>query len=132
MIDMSSENSEYWVDLANYDIDTAKAMQATGRFLYVGFMCHQTIEKALKAYAIAKSGELPPKIHDLLRLARQSKIYGLLSDEQKDLLDLLAPLNIEARYPSDKERIMQELNRERCQKILFQTEELLQWIKKQL
>lgn len=129
---ISNNNSEYWVGLADYDFDTAKAMQATGRFLYVGFMCHQTIEKALKAYVIAKSGGIPPKIHDLLRLARQSDIYSLLSDDQKDVLDILAPLNIEARYPSDKERIMQELNQERCQEILFQTEDLLQWIKKRL
>ena len=39
----------YWLDLADYDLETAKAMLNSGRFLYVGFMCHQTIEKALKA-----------------------------------------------------------------------------------
>jgi len=41
---------KYWVDIANYDFDTAKAMLESKRFLYVGFMCHQTIEKILKAY----------------------------------------------------------------------------------
>ena len=39
----------YWVEMSDYDIETADAMQATGRYLYVGFMCHQTIEKILKA-----------------------------------------------------------------------------------
>jgi hypothetical protein len=32
---------EYWIDLAIYDFDTAKAMNESKRFLYVGFMCHR-------------------------------------------------------------------------------------------
>ena len=38
----------YWVEMSDYDVETADAMLATGRYLYVGFMCHQTIEKILK------------------------------------------------------------------------------------
>ncbi len=43
------EKSKYWLDLSDYDFETAEAMLAGGRFLYVGFMCHQTIGKILKA-----------------------------------------------------------------------------------
>lgn len=39
------EKIKYWLDLAKYDLKTAKAMLDTKRYLYVGFMCHQTIEK---------------------------------------------------------------------------------------
>ena len=39
----------YWMELAEYDFETAKAMLRTERFLYVGFMAHQSVEKALKA-----------------------------------------------------------------------------------
>ena len=39
------ERAEYWIEIADYEIETAKAMLQTGRYLYVGFMCHQTIEK---------------------------------------------------------------------------------------
>lgn len=35
----------YWVEMSDYDFDTAHAMLETQRFLYVGFMCHQVIEK---------------------------------------------------------------------------------------
>jgi HEPN domain-containing protein len=42
--------ASYWAEIADYDLDTAEAMLATKRYLYVGFMCHQTIEKLLKAY----------------------------------------------------------------------------------
>ena len=44
------EQVQYWLDLADYDLDTAEAMHQTGRWLYVAFMCHQVIEKTLKAY----------------------------------------------------------------------------------
>ena len=37
----------YWLDIADYDLDTAEAMHQTGRWLYVAFMCHQVIEKTL-------------------------------------------------------------------------------------
>ena len=35
----------YWLDSAEYDLQTARAMLETRRLLYVGFMCHQTVEK---------------------------------------------------------------------------------------
>ncbi|NJK94894.1 MAG: HEPN domain-containing protein [Bacteroidales bacterium] len=41
---------KYWVELSDYDYETAIAMQLSRRYLYVGFMCHQSIEKILKAY----------------------------------------------------------------------------------
>lgn len=41
---------KYWIDLSDYDLETAEAMLLSKRYLYVGFMCHQTIEKAFKAY----------------------------------------------------------------------------------
>ena len=56
----------YWVEMSDYDIETADAMLATGRYLYVGFMCHQTIEKILKAYWTKNLTEIPLKIHSLL------------------------------------------------------------------
>ena len=40
----------YWVELAEYDLETAKVMLKNKRLLYVGFMCHQTIEKITKGY----------------------------------------------------------------------------------
>ncbi len=40
----------YWVEMSDYDFDTAKAMLDTKRYLYVAFMCHQVVEKLLKAY----------------------------------------------------------------------------------
>lgn len=72
-IALSAVNMEnkviYWVEMSDYDMDTADAMLVTGRYLYVGFMCHQVIEKILKAYWTAHLLEPPLKIHSLSRLA---------------------------------------------------------------
>jgi hypothetical protein len=34
------EKIAYWADLSDYDLETAKAMLQTKRYLYVAFMCH--------------------------------------------------------------------------------------------
>jgi len=56
-----SETEQGWVDQAQYDLDTARAMLASGRYLYVLFCCQQAVEKALKAAIVRKTGELPPR-----------------------------------------------------------------------
>ena len=37
-----------WFNQAGYDLRTADAMLSTGRYIYTVFMCHLSIEKALK------------------------------------------------------------------------------------
>ena len=126
-----NNKTQYWLDLAEYDIETARAMLQTGRYIYVGFICHQTIEKVLKA-VIAKNDILPPKIHGLMKLAQLADIYETMNDNQKDLLDTLDPLNIAARYPEQKDKLSSALTSERCKIILKETEDLLCWIEQQL
>jgi HEPN domain-containing protein len=126
------QNMNYWLETADYDFETAKTMLVGKRFLYVGFMCHQTIEKALKAYYVFKLPDAPPHTHNLSHLAKKADLYNNLSEQQKDLLDTLEPLNIEARYPTHKERIAQFLNEKRCEEIIKKTEEFYQWIKAKL
>lgn len=120
----------YWLDSADYDLQTAKAMLETKRYLYVGFMCHQTIEKALKGtFVIRKPEDALPYIHSLVRLANLSGISSEMSEEQLSLLDTLAPLNIEARYPLHKERLLASLTPKRCEELIVKTEVLLKWLK---
>lgn len=122
---------KYWIDTAEYDLDTAQAMLDTGRYLYVGFLCHQTIEKCLKSL-IAKSGTFPPKIHNLLNLSEMAGIKETLSEEQKNFLSELNPLNIGARYPDYKNKISEILTETYCKALLNKTREMSKWIKKQL
>lgn len=119
----------YWIEMSDYDFDTAKAMLETQRYLY---MCHQTIEKILKAYWSNVLKEPPLKIHSLSRLAEKSSLNREMSEEQMDFIDALEPLNIEARYPSYKERLMKSLTVERCNELIEQTDRLRIWIKSKL
>lgn len=56
----SNEKVQYWIELAKYDLRAAYVMAQGGMYLYVGFMCHQTIEKALKGLYVSRMGEFPP------------------------------------------------------------------------
>ncbi len=126
------EGIKYWVDIAEYDLETARVMLETKRFLYVGFMCHQVIEKILKALWVSVQNEIPPYTHNLMLLAKESKIYSLLSEKQINFIQKLRPLNVESRYPEYKEKIFKSLNEKKCRDILKDTEELFQWIKAKL
>ncbi|MCL1820563.1 MAG: HEPN domain-containing protein [Oscillospiraceae bacterium] len=129
-----NDKIEYWIKLAEYDIETARAMLNSRRFLYVGFMCHQTIEKALKAVISrnCEKSEIPPKIHHLLKLADRAGLYYRMSSEQQDFIKELNPMNVEARYPEYKDEIAAGLTRGICGEFITRTEEMLCWIKKQL
>jgi HEPN domain-containing protein len=127
---MGPDRSQYWIEIAEYDMETAKALLVTGRRLYVGFLCHQIIEKMLKA-AIAKKGTIPPKVHNLTRLAELSGLDAF-TQEQNNFIDALLPLNIEARYPTDKDKLLEVLTEEYCREIISKTEDLMVWIKNRL
>ena len=127
-----SRGATYWMELAAYDLDVAKAMLSTGKYLYVGFMCHQVIEKALKGCYTFVKQEMPPYKHNLIFLAQSANIYETFSEDQKNTIRSLMPLNVEARYPADREKLLQSLNETRCREIIKETEELFVWIKTKL
>ena len=98
----------------------------------VGFMCHQAFEKILKARICSISEETPPYIHNLSRLVEKAFIHDELTEDQYEIIDTLDPLNIEARYPSYKEKLMKSLTQEKCIALIEQTKNLQQWIKTKL
>ena len=83
---MATNKTAYWLDIANYDLDTAEAMCQTGRWLYVAFMCHQVIEKTLKAYWCETRVDDPPYTHNHKRLASGCGLYEQMDDEQRDFI----------------------------------------------
>ena len=68
---------KHWLDIADEDLSVAKCLLDGNKFLYTVFMCHQAVEKTLKA-VIARDcaeGEIPPKIHHLLKLADYAGLF---------------------------------------------------------
>ena len=127
-----SDKVEYWLDLCDDDLITAKLLLEKRRLLHMGFFCHMIVEKSLKAVVADRTGEIPPKIHDLPKLADRGGLWDSLSELQKALFKTLIPLQIEARYPEYKEKINETLTAGLCEQLLKDTEEFLCWIKQQL
>ena len=76
--------------------------------------------------------EIPPLTHSVIKIAKSGAFYEELTEVQKDTIDELEPLNIESRYPTHKERLLRDLNKEFCARLIKKTEDLLTWIKEKL
>lgn len=127
-----SDKINYWIEIAEYDLKTAGAMLKSKRYLYVGFMCHQTIEKILKALYAKKTNDTPPYTHNLLFLSEKCGILNKLDESKITFLKDLQPLNIEARYPGYKNFIYKNLTVSKAKEILKNTRTFLKWIKNML
>jgi HEPN domain-containing protein len=123
---------KYWIELADEDVSAAKVLLDGNKYLYAGFFCHLIAEKALKAMIASITSEIPPKTHHLINLANRAGIFDDLSEQQRELLSELNPLNIEARYPEYKERIARTLTAEKTVRLFQETEDFLCWIKQKL
>ncbi len=129
---MVHDRVEYWLDLAEEDISVVELLLNGQNYIQAGFFFHLIVEKALKALIASLTDEIPPKIHDLAKLAERGSVLDELSEKQMNLLKELNPLNIDARYPEHKERIRSVLTRERATKLFEETEEFLCWIGRRL
>jgi HEPN domain-containing protein len=118
---------EHWIERSQYDLDTAKVMLDTGRYLYVAYMCQQTVEKMLKAI-IAQQGKENFPIHNLNRLAEISAISNELSSEQFNFLAELTPYHIEARYGDYKEKLSEIIDEQKAQQVYKKTLEIHKWL----
>jgi len=125
----SDEIIKEWLRQADYDFDTAKAMFKTGRYIYCIFMCHLSLEKALKGILIKHKNEIPPKSHNLIYLVE--KIELKLNEEDYKFIFKLNDVSIPTRYPEDLKKIMKVYKKEITREFLTKTNKLLKWIKEQ-
>ncbi|OHB62852.1 MAG: hypothetical protein A2Y76_03255 [Planctomycetes bacterium RBG_13_60_9] len=118
--------SRQWAERAQYDLDTADAMFKAERHLYVLFCCQQAVEKALKAVIVKKTGELPPRIHNLLRLAETAGMQS--SEEQIDLFTKLSAYYIQTCYPEEIMAAGAGTTPELAREALGRTERTVKWV----
>jgi len=125
-----SDSVRQWMDQAEYDLETARAMLNSKRLLYVVFCCQQAVEKALKGVIAARTNELPPRTHNLTRLAELAVLQ--LNDEDSDFVARLSASYIQSRYPSGVAELSRAVNQEQSQMVLAQTERIVQWLRSTL
>lgn len=120
-----------WLKQAEYDMNTAEFMHSGGRYFYAVFMCHLSIEKALKGLYCEKLKEVPPKVHNLVYLL--SKIGVKPSDEMLGRFIIkLNEANVATRYPENLDKLQKDFTAEIVADIILKSKEVFQWIKKQL
>ncbi len=127
---MNEKTIENWIKLSDYDLQTAMAMLQTGRYLYVAYMCQQSVEKLLKALFIIRKSETPPYIHNLPRLCIMCGIDKELSIDYTDFILELNTYYIESRYSEDIESLSSMMNKERATSLFDKTQEFINWLKK--
>ena len=94
-------------------------------------MCHQSVEKMLKACCVY-AGTVPPMIHKLDKLIEIAGLRTVITEEQLDLVDELMPLNIQARYPAYKQAIYSLVDRQNAVGLLARSKDLISWLSQQI
>ena len=121
------KTTKNWIDTANYDLKTAKAMLTSGRYIYVVFMCHLSLEKMIKAILSSEIKELPPKSHSLLYLAQKASIE--FPDDLQEFIDQLDNVSIATRYPEDLNRMSKEFTELKSEEVFNFTRRTLRWLR---
>ena len=118
--------ADRWAEQARYDLATARAMMESGRYLYVLFCCQQAVEKMLKALIAKRTQDLPPRLHQLMRLAEAAGI--IVEEKRADFLRELSAYYIQTRYPEEIVGMGSEVKEGVAREILMQTEEVILWL----
>lgn len=120
--------TQQWLERAEYDLETARSLLQSQRYLYVAFMCQQTLEKYLKAF-ISSLSKVPPFLHNLPRLAEEAVLLSDLTEEHQKLLADLNPYYIKARYGEYKNALAKVCTAGKAADFLKKTEELAKWLR---
>jgi HEPN domain-containing protein len=124
------QRTEEWLIQSEYDMDTAEYMHNGGRHIYAVFMCHLSIEKALKGLYYEKLRLIPPKSHNLIYLFNEIGIKPPV--EQGKFIVKLNEASIPTRYPENLQKLPMSYNEVVVKDILIHGKEVVTWIKRQL
>ena len=86
---------EYWIDGAEYDMETAESLFQTRRYPYALFFGHLAIEKILKAIFVKETKKHAPYTHSLPLLASKltieipERLHKKLAQFMEFYLDIL-------------------------------------------
>ena len=131
------EKFNYWIELAQYDLDTATAMYSTGRWFYVVFMCQQAIEKCCKGLYTLYIDDNVPKIHNIktifFRFKEKIPITAAseavaVEEEIGHFFDTLSAQYITYRYPDFSNKPGQQTGKDEAEAILAKTREVFAWL----
>ena len=119
---------QFWIESSDADYDTMQAMMDVKKYNWALFVGHLMIEKLLKAYFVRVNNQLPPFIHNLLRLAELCNIK--LSDDQEFFFATVTAFNINTRYDDYKMSFQKKCTPEFTTEWVRKLNSNREWIKK--
>ncbi len=120
----------YWLEGAEFDLETAKALMASKRYPHALFFGHLAIEKLLKAIFVKQNKEHAPYTHTLEVLAEKSG-FSIPVNILKELTEI-TDYNIEGRYPDFKDNLYKRANKEFTEIKFKNVEEVYKWFHQKL
>lgn len=120
--------TQTWLELAENDMEFAEQIiRNKQRPYYACHQCHQTIEKVIKAIIQEKSGEIPPRTHNLMTLI---KLTGMSPSEgQIKFLLRLNPHYMGTKYPDDMIKFYKQYTDVYASNLFKETKEVFLWLK---
>ena len=118
---------EYWQKGADEENEVAELLLKKKKTRHALFFAHLGLEKILKSSVVKRTREMPPRIHNLLRLAELAQLE--LSDEQIIFLRQFDIFQLEGRYPDS---FGMRISLESAEGKIQEARRIFQWIKNQL
>ena len=118
---------QYWKARGIEDMDAARSLLDKGHLRHALFFAHLAIEKLLKAHVTRRTQDVPPKIHNLVRLAEIAELS--LPRPRTDFLKQFNVYQLEGRYPDTADS---KIDKQTAVSDLRQAEEFLKWLNNQL
>jgi len=124
------EHITYWLKSAEHDLEVADTLFQSKKYDWCLFIAHLVLEKVLKAYFVKRYNKLPPKIHNLIRLAEMANLE--LTEGQKVFLDEVNDFNLAIRYPDYKFEFYKKCTEDFTKQYFKGIKEFYKWLLSQI
>jgi HEPN domain-containing protein len=126
----AQEKYDYWLDIAQYDLETASAMFDSGRWLYVVFMCEQAVEKLVKGLYVLYIDDNIPRVHAIRQVIKKydGKLPAPVNEDRYRFFDKLSAFYLEGRYADYKQKLSALVDKQEAESVLKQTREVFAWL----
>jgi HEPN domain-containing protein len=118
---------EYWKESSDEDFAAAQSLLEKGHFRHSLFFAHLALEKMLKAHVTKRIKDIPPRIHNLVRLVDAAEIS--IDTKMSSFLRSFDMYQLEGRYP---DRAKAVLNLKVAREKLSMAGDILKWLKAKL
>lgn len=119
----AEKHIQYWHTGSNEDWEMAEIALEKGKIRHGLFFLHLAMEKLIKAHVFRVTGDLPPKIHNLVKLMESAAIP--VNQNQGRLLQILNSYCMEGRYPDE---MVLPPTPQRTMEIVQQAQEMRTWL----